>query len=200
MAISSTSGGGPDASPLSCCGECGERLAHDQRYCVECGARRGPLRPAIAELIGVGPRPGLGPAQPGVEESTASEGAADGDAQLDWRSRVTMPSPAVAAAAVMAVLAFGVLVGSAASPIRDSSAVAPIIVAVVTRDDRFEHAARGAGLGAACAGAAGSDARSGGLEQCGGRRQPQSSRARPRTQSPAAGRPPARCRRSSTSS
>ena len=130
MAISSTSGGGLDASPLLCCGECGERLAHDQRYCVECGARRGPLRPAIAELIGVTPRPGHGPAQPGTEESAISGEGADGDSQLDWRSRVTMPSPAVAAVAVMAVLAFGVLVGSAASPIRDSAAVAPIIVAV----------------------------------------------------------------------
>jgi hypothetical protein len=128
--MSSTSGARHDASPLFRCGECGERLAHDQRYCVECGARRGPLRPAIAVLIGVAPRAGRGQAQPGANQSAASEEAADGDSELDWRSRVTMPSPAVAAVAVMAVLAFGVLVGSAVSPIRESAAVAPIIVAV----------------------------------------------------------------------
>ena len=130
VAIPSTSDARLEASAFFCCGECGERLAHDQRYCVECGARRGPLRPAIAELIGVAPQAGPDRAHQSAGESAASEAEAGGDWQLAWPSRETMPSPAVAGVAVMAVLAFGVLVGSAASPIRESAAVAPIIVAV----------------------------------------------------------------------
>ena len=45
------------------CDECGSGLAHDQRYCTECGTRRGPLPPEIAGLIGAiheqGPEPDL---------------------------------------------------------------------------------------------------------------------------------------------
>ena len=110
-----------DAAPLSVapfyrCGECGARLAPDQRYCVECGARRGPLPRALAERIGVVPRDRLGRA-PDSEDL-------DGP-----RERVTA-SPSVIAVAVMALLAFGVLVGSAVSPVQESGADAPILVAV----------------------------------------------------------------------
>ena len=41
-----------------------------------------------------------------------------------------MPSPLVTGVAVMALLAFGVLVGSAVSPLQESAATAPIVVAV----------------------------------------------------------------------
>ena len=34
------------------CAECNARLTHDQRYCVECGTRRGPLPEHVAGLIG----------------------------------------------------------------------------------------------------------------------------------------------------
>jgi hypothetical protein len=47
------------------CAECDAGLAHDQRYCVQCGARRGPLPPEIAALVGAiheqGPEPDLPP-------------------------------------------------------------------------------------------------------------------------------------------
>jgi phosphatidylinositol-3-phosphatase len=105
----------------SCCDECGARLACDQRYCVECGARHGALAPAIAELIGVAPSDAFG---------RADEQAADLDTDEVEGFALPMPSPSIAAVAVMALLAFGVLVGSAAGPVQESAAVAPVVVAV----------------------------------------------------------------------
>ncbi len=113
-------------SRASCCEECESPLAHDQRYCVECGERRGPLAHAIAARIGVAPQRGLG--QPGDTENESGATDAEGSDSADPSARA--PSPPVIAVAVMAVLAFGVLVGSAASPIQNTAAVAPIVVAV----------------------------------------------------------------------
>ena len=57
-------------STLRCAG-CDAPLAHDQRYCVECGARRGPLPAEIAALIGAiheqGPEPELPSSTPLAE-------------------------------------------------------------------------------------------------------------------------------------
>ena len=36
------------------CAECGGALAHDQRYCTECGTRRAQLPQYVAGLIGDG--------------------------------------------------------------------------------------------------------------------------------------------------
>jgi hypothetical protein len=124
-----TSGDRPNASRFSCCEECDSRLAYDQRYCVECGARRGPLPLAIAELIGVVPRGRVGQAHEAADERGASQAAA-GTHEGDSLGKVAMLSPSVAGVAVMALLAFGVLVGSAVSPVQESAAVAPIVVAV----------------------------------------------------------------------
>jgi hypothetical protein len=111
-------------SPHSSCRECGARLAYDQRYCVECGARRGPLPLATAKLIGVAPAERSGEADregdPGAGEAA---GASAGGALAGL-------SPALAGVAVIALLAFGVLVGSAVSPLGQSAAVAPLVVAV----------------------------------------------------------------------
>ena len=101
------------------CDECGARLAYDQRYCVECGARCGPLAPALAELIGVGPAAGLG-----------RRGEAGNDPQQEDPPGQPMPSSLVSGIAVMALLAFGVLLGSGLSPVQESAATAPIVVAV----------------------------------------------------------------------
>jgi phosphatidylinositol-3-phosphatase len=91
------------------CAECDAGLAHDQRYCVQCGARRGPLPAEIAGLVGAiheqGPEPDLPPGTP-LADSFAGNGPrapAFGFA---------MPGPRAAAAAVMAMLGFGVIVGS----------------------------------------------------------------------------------------
>jgi hypothetical protein len=119
-----------NAIRFSCCDECGVRLAHDQRYCVECGVRRGPLPRAIVELIGA-----VGHDRPGQTREAASErGASDAVAadshELGSIGKLPMLSPSVTAVAVMALLAFGVLVGSAVSPAEQTAADAPIVVAV----------------------------------------------------------------------
>ena len=91
------------------CSECSAGLAHDQRYCVECGTRRGPQPAEIAALIGAireqGPEPDLPPGTPlaGSLADTDRRPAAFGFA---------MPGPRAAAAAVMCMLGFGVIVGS----------------------------------------------------------------------------------------
>ena len=41
---------GKDASVVEC-RECGAQLAHDQRYCVSCGTRRGALPAHVAGLF-----------------------------------------------------------------------------------------------------------------------------------------------------
>jgi phosphatidylinositol-3-phosphatase len=114
-------------SSYSSCQECGARLAYDQRYCVECGARRGPLPLATAKLIGAAPPDRTGEAdRDGDSEDGEAAGGFVGGALAGL-------SPAAAGVAVMALLAFGVLVGSAVSPLGQSAAVAPILVAVSPR-------------------------------------------------------------------
>ncbi len=106
-----------------CCKECGSRLAYDQRYCVDCGARRGALRPRMAQWIGIET-----PAGPvAAPEADARAGTADSEPA---RRQPSMPSPRVLGVAVMALLAFGVLIGSAVSPVQESSAHGPLVVAV----------------------------------------------------------------------
>src|SRR5947199_7423030 len=88
--------------PAPTCPECGRAVAADQRYCVRCGARLG--------------------AEPGVRAvawQSSPEGAAwqaaSGGAPAAGGTR-SLPPPRVAAALVLAVLGFGVLVGAAVSP------------------------------------------------------------------------------------
>src|ERR1039458_3778075 len=109
------------------CSECHAPLAHDQHYCVECGERRGSLPHGLAALIGVGL------AHHAQDELAASSAlAATRSNKMGSRGDTVLLSPAVSAVAVMALLAFGVLVGSAVSPAQESSAAAPLVVAVVS--------------------------------------------------------------------
>jgi hypothetical protein len=98
------------------CANCGAPLAHDQRYCLTCGERVGPLPTGIAELLGTVAAPTA------VVETDAPEG--DGD------DRRSMVSPRAAALAVLGVLAFGSVLGSAISPAAPSLARAPMLLAV----------------------------------------------------------------------
>ncbi|HEY5317169.1 MAG TPA: hypothetical protein VIJ20_04260, partial [Solirubrobacteraceae bacterium] len=91
------------------CAECMAPLAHDQRYCVECGARRGGLPQAIAERI----RTML--AHGDLEALGAGEEEPAGVACASAMSSRSMPSPRAAAVSIMGMLAFGVVVGSVAS-------------------------------------------------------------------------------------
>lgn len=102
------------------CRECGAPLAHDQKYCLGCGARRGDLPSRVARLIASLDMP-LPPAVAGVPpllmpppEDVAAGGIA---AKVDaWVMDGDYPSPQFAAFAVMALLAFGVAMGSAVGP------------------------------------------------------------------------------------
>ncbi|HEX6714037.1 MAG TPA: hypothetical protein VF066_11645, partial [Thermoleophilaceae bacterium] len=105
---------------IGSCSSCGSRLAVDQRWCVDCGTRRGPMSPAMRALIaGTIPESFVAAAAP---EPTAVRAPA--------RPILGLPSPRAAAVAVSAVLAFGVIVGSVVSPAAIGQGQAPIVVAM----------------------------------------------------------------------
>ncbi len=122
MAISN----GDDDSSGSCassCSACGAGLGADQRYCLACGERRGPLPAAVAEWLSIVP----------PESAVADEGefagvAATAGAEDEDPLRRYMPEPRTAAVAVMALLAFGVLLGAATGPAAQSAGIAPIVL------------------------------------------------------------------------
>jgi phosphatidylinositol-3-phosphatase len=91
------------------CAECHARLTHDQRYCVECGTRRGPLPEYVAGLIGAfreqGPAAALPPGTPLADSARDAASAPRGP-------QFALPGPRAAAAAVIGMLGFGVIVGS----------------------------------------------------------------------------------------
>jgi hypothetical protein len=84
-------------------------MAHDQRYCLECGARRGRLPGHVAQLIGAIHEQGTAAALP--SDGPLAE-SLTGIAARPQRLEFAMPGPGAAAAAVMGMLAFGVIVGS----------------------------------------------------------------------------------------
>jgi hypothetical protein len=107
------------------CASCDAHLAVDQRWCVECGARRGPVSPAMQALIG-GTLPAgmLAAAEAEPAEAAAVAAAASS------RPIFAMPSPRAAAVAVSALLAFGVILGSSLSPPAESAGNAPVVAVV----------------------------------------------------------------------
>jgi len=107
----------------STCVDCGTALSGDQRYCVECGARRGPLPPAIATRVAAMLEWARAAAAPFSETPPPGE---DGEE----RSGGFMPTPRAAAVAVMGMLAFGVMIGSAISPLARSAGLSSILLEV----------------------------------------------------------------------
>jgi hypothetical protein len=86
------------------CASCGARMADDQRYCLNCGQRRGePRLDFLALLRGGEPESSVSPAPP-----------ARGIASV-------LPTPRVAAACILVVLGFGVILGAAGTAPLDSS-------------------------------------------------------------------------------
>jgi phosphatidylinositol-3-phosphatase len=127
VAIISPPDTAPSGSSHLCCGECGSRLAYDQRYCVDCGARRGALAPVTARWIGL-------ESQAEQFEGAESPAVPSGPADSRRVSRLPpMPSPSILGLAVMALLAFGVLLGSAVSPVQESGARGALVLAVAPK-------------------------------------------------------------------
>ncbi len=109
--------GGPPGS----CASCGAAFAGDQRYCLECGTRRRSLPPAIASRLAALRR------GDGGEESSE---AGDAGTPPPATSPGFMPSPRAAAAAVLGMLALGVMLGSATSQIAQSAGLSSILLEV----------------------------------------------------------------------
>jgi phosphatidylinositol-3-phosphatase len=115
---------GLDGAGAKSCAGCGAAFAGDQRYCLECGARRGPLPVAISARLAELLRRDRGEQEPedGTGETAPKPVAGAG----------FMPSPRAAAVAVMGMLAFGVFLGSATSQIAQSAGLQSILLEVAS--------------------------------------------------------------------
>lgn len=124
------------------CAECGAPLSGDQRYCVECGTRREPLPAAVAGVIAPLLARDRGARAGGASKTESAERAAAGVAGVSAGAAAAaktpaakvagglgfMPSPRAAAVAVMGMLAFGVVIGSATSQLAQSAGLTSIIL------------------------------------------------------------------------
>ena len=137
-----------DRTSIHHCTECGATLAHDQRYCVECGTRRGPLPQRISQLIGGIFEQGQRIAVPGAVESEAPD-------REPGRFDAWLAAPRAAAVAVMAMLAFGVVVGSLVGG-SSASSLAPIILALSPSGSHSITTPAGGGPGGGAGGSGGS--------------------------------------------
>lgn len=120
MAISAEDDGRKLGS--SCCNSCGARLAADQRYCLDCGERRGAIPAAVAQWLSI--------VEPAVEAKPAEAAAPDplSEDGGEASQRSYMPAPRSAAIAVLTVLGFGVLLGGLTGPAAQSAGIAPIVL------------------------------------------------------------------------
>lgn len=119
---------GSSKARAECCAGCGAALAASQRYCLECGARNGPLPAIVANRVNELKERGR-PDTAGNSTSAPADpvGAKGGETAKSGRWDF-MPSPQAAAVAVMALLAAGVILGSVTSPLAQSAGGASIIL------------------------------------------------------------------------
>jgi len=114
----------PDPAGRATCTECGNPLAPDQRYCLNCGARRGRLPGAVASTLGALGAKGKGIAAAAGAKGSKPKGAGDGEkGGWSW-----MPSPPAIAIAVIGMLALGVGLGSAMSEVASSAPISTLIL------------------------------------------------------------------------
>ena len=101
------------------CAKCGARLATDQRYCLTCGTRRGPLPAPVESTL----REMRVPPSPVIEKLPPPP---------ERRPPLTLalPTPRVAALATMAMLSFGVVAGSLTAPGGVEALARSIVVSV----------------------------------------------------------------------
>jgi hypothetical protein len=125
------------------CAECAGPLAHDQRYCLRCGARRGPVPARIGLTIGELHERGRPLSGSGAELSTPSAVAA-----TPRDSDSLVPAARSAAMAVLLMLAFGCVVGSLTTPGGVEALAHQLVVAVTpARSARVPSAAATANTG-----------------------------------------------------
>jgi hypothetical protein len=111
------------------CAECGAALTEGQRYCLRCGARHGELPAAVA-----GQLPAMLARKRGEELPVADEPEVEAPAEPVAEERnyaavsAYMPSPRVAAVAVLGMLGLGVLLGSATSQFAQSAGLTSILL------------------------------------------------------------------------
>jgi hypothetical protein len=118
---------GPVKAAAEGCAECGAAMAADQRYCLECGTRSGPLPGVVASRVVALRERGREGKDTGAQapaDPAASEPGEDSEKADRWDF---MPSPQVAAIAVMALLAAGVVLGSVTNPLAQGAGAASII-------------------------------------------------------------------------
>jgi hypothetical protein len=143
------------------CENCTAPLAHDQRYCVECGTRRGPLPAPIAQTLGAILEQGREIEPPGRAPDPPPSELEDGAGEPNrWSpSRPlgpSLPTPRVAAMGVLGMLAFGVVVGSLAGGGFESLAAVPQIVLNLGGGGGSGSASGGGGAGGSGGGGGGS--------------------------------------------
>lgn len=111
------------------CEDCGSPLAHDQRYCLGCGARVGSRSPQLETLLSrAGGRSRS--ADPGARTDVAPAPAARAAAAAGAGLR--LPAPRISALLVVVFLGFGLLLGNVAgSRVGDTLASARSPVKVV---------------------------------------------------------------------
>lgn len=140
MSTSKDDLGSGKADAQKSCADCGATLTASQRYCLECGSRNGPLSGVVASRVAALKERGRGetdasssaaPADPVAIE--VGEGAEEKSDRWDF-----MPSPQVAAIAVMALLAAGVVLGSVTNPLAQGAGAASIILEMAESDSPEE--------------------------------------------------------------
>jgi hypothetical protein len=129
--INSNGDAGSGGAGAGACANCGAALEVSQRYCLQCGARSGPLPAVVADRVGAlkerGRRDGAGANGKPLAPADAPAGAKGDDSQKGgpWSF---MPSPQIAAIAVMALLAAGVVLGSVTNPLAQGAGAASIVL------------------------------------------------------------------------
>jgi phosphatidylinositol-3-phosphatase len=114
----------PEPAGRGNCSQCGKPLAADQRYCIDCGARRGLLPGAVAGTLAAVSSKGRSIAAAATGKAPKSDGDDDDD-EGGWS---WMPSPPAIAIAVIGMLALGVGLGSAMSEVARSAPLSTILL------------------------------------------------------------------------
>jgi hypothetical protein len=109
------------------CEDCGSSLAHDQRYCLTCGARVGTRSPQLQELL----TRASGRSRPAdaVEAAIPLAPAPAAIVAVAAPTGLTLPAPRISALLVLVFLGFGVVLGNVARSGADAtlaSARAPV--------------------------------------------------------------------------